>query len=533
MKLLIVDDDDIIRAVVKNIVIEEKLDFEAIEEAENGEVAVEKALQCRPEIIITDIRMPGTDGLSFIERTRKSLQDSKFIILSGYDDFGFAQKAIKFGVCEYLLKPYAREELVTLLKNYIGIINNENELKLRTQNIRRQFYGNIDTLKDKILEKTLEKKQPRPFSLLNRISDITGLDLEGDLYLILYIDIDRKEAVCRDIYSQDTELMEFAVKNIVSELIAEIYPAATFVNSKQAVVSVIPFKGGKQEFEAKVRFLSEKIRYMVNKFLKHTVTICISSTFSSFEDAPEAYTEVRNAVLLKLFKGYDSTFKSSMLITKDTEFNIDTDVFETILQHILNVDEVKLNFEIEKLFTRISGSHSFNPLSIKKAFSKLAVFIYNGVSGQGFNVDHVYGEDIDCWNTISRMEVLGDLKSWVKNFMQSILVYIKQRKDGRKGKNITEALKYINDNYSKDFTLEDIAEMVHLNCNYFSELFKKEVGKNFVDYVAEVRIEKAKKLLSGQERKVSEIAKEVGYRNADYFSKVFKRITGESPRNYR
>lgn len=533
MKLLIVDDDDIIRAVIKNMVNEEKLGFDAVEEAENGQEAIEKALKVLPDIIITDIRMPGTDGLSFIEETRPVLKDSKFIILSGYDDFGFAQKAIKFGVCEYLLKPYSRDEMVALLKNYVSIINNENELKVLSQNIKKLYYSNIDNLKDRMIDAALEKKALNAANLLNRINDIAGVDLRGELYLLLYVDIDRKDSVCRETYSFDAGLMTFAVKNIVGELTAEACPGVTFINQKNAIVSILSFNGKKQDFEAKARFLSEKIRYMIKKFLKHSVTICTGSTFKNFEDISNAYLELQNAVLLKLFKGYDCTLKSSMLVTRDAEFNIDTAVLESILQCIINVDEVKLNFEIEKLFSYIAGSYNLSPLSVKKAFSKLVVYIYNGVNGLGINVDPLYGEDIGCWNAISQTEVLNDLKNWVKNFLHSVSETVKLKREDRKGKNTTIAVEYIKDNYSKNFTLEDIAEMVHLNPNYFSELFKKEVGMNFVDYVSKVRVEVAKKLLSEGKRKIGEVAVEVGYRNPDYFCKVFKKVTGESPKNYR
>lgn len=143
MKLLIVDDDDIIREVIKKIAEEENLGFDVIEEAENGEEAINKALDILPDIIVTDIKMPGIDGLSFIEKTYKKLHETKFIILSGHDDFSFAQKAIKFGICEYLLKPYSREDMIALLKNYINIINTERILKIKNENINKLFNSNI------------------------------------------------------------------------------------------------------------------------------------------------------------------------------------------------------------------------------------------------------------------------------------------------------------------------------------------------------------------------------------------------------
>lgn len=534
MKLLIVDDDDIIREVIKNIAIEENLGFEIIEEAENGKEAIEKSVQLKPDIIITDIRMPGMDGFGFMEKTRGILQDSKFIILSGFDDFKYAQQAIKFGVCEYLLKPYSRSDMVNLLKNYINIINSERVIKERNKNLSKFFNENYDTIKErevlKVFEKAYSLSNEELSSLLN---SIIGSDFSGDYYAVLNIDIDSREHICSEVYNNNSELMSFAVKNIVSELAEESFKGITFKNNEDEIQCALSFKGNKQDFESKLYFLVEKIRYMVKKFLKHTVTITVGRTFNNLRKVNESWKEINNFKHFKLFSGYDSILKCVKLGKKTKQYNIQNKIFEEILGFILDGDEIKLNFQIEELFKEIYAFNNLSALSVKKAFSRLIIYIYNELSLRNAQIEEILGDDISCWNKILKIERLQDLKHWLKDILIKILKHVESSREEKKSKSIESALKFINENYHLEFTLEEIADKVNLNPNYFSELFKKEVGVNFIDYVTEVRIKAAKRLLSKKEKKISEIAKEVGYKDASYFCKVFKRVTGESPKNFR
>ncbi|GKX67235.1 response regulator [Inconstantimicrobium mannanitabidum] len=415
-KILIVDDEAIIRKGLKTIVDWDKLQCNVCGEACDGIEAIEMVKTYMPDMIIIDIRMPGMNGIDAIKYIKDIDKKCKIIILSGYRDFEYMQSAIKLGAFDYILKPSKVVDIVNVVQRAINQIEEEKKKE-----------NEVDTLRKNAEDSTVALRQKLLYDLLLNATSQTG-SIADELKLC-NLNIENYRVVAIEISNLDNECTSFRLQGI-SDLFYDT-------------------------FKKHCDVFSVKISY--NKFV-----YIISS---SDKDILMQETEGKLNELIKSINEYYN-FKISAGISDHGQ-----DLF------------------------------------------RLSVYFKQAVKYLGPKSE--YNQCLD----INKDEISEKRETPDKAIFMPLVI-----------KNTVD---YLNKNYKNNITLNEMAEYNNISSFYLSRLFAKETGKNFVDYLNEIRIEKAKALLKENNYKYYEIADMVGIKDAHYFSKIFKKYTGLTPSDYK
>jgi YesN/AraC family two-component response regulator len=506
-----VDDENIVLKGMQYVL--SKLDdvCEIVGTANGGLLALDLVDKINPNVIITDVKMPDIDGIELTRIVMEKYPNTYIIILSGHADFQFARDALRYGAYDYLLKPCKFKEIISILQR----INTEISAKKNNINIKKELENKLEhkqkeNIKEKLLNYLLNDK-----AIDNIETDINNIKVITFIYNDYYINKDdirqifEKRLLSR-IDSQDiVELLEYNNQYII--IINETCDMDIFIKLLSMVKLDITKKGS---------------------------WICggISNTYYYIDGLKEAYKESYTVMKFLLFNEiYEINQKSKIDNLDYSCLSCFSNVIEEekIIKMIFTGDAKKLekylNEQIKKL---ISSNNVYNPYEFKSRIKKIMIVLEKKLTKNNIDMTAIFNRSIECIYEIERINSYKQLLNWFKNMLLTICGYI-QKKKCQYPKSIQEAIEYIEYNYNKDISMKLIADIVFLNSSYFSELFKETVGINFSDYITQLRIKKAKELLSTTHFTNYQIAEKIGFKNATYFNVVFKKIEGVTPKNYR
>lgn len=513
-KILIIDDEKLIRLGVKAMIERKEKNYYDITLCSNGKEALELVSKEIFNIIITDIRMPQMDGITFIQKLQKYKNKPAIIILTGYDDFNYALEALKCGAKNYLLKPIKREELYSSLdkieeeiKNIEELYKKENLINSYIEDFRSNELNYI-LLKDGITEDEIE-------SIGNRI----GLNIfQERYYLGILLNANFTENMKGKKLENEIDLI---LNNFPGKKIEEI---TSFLDFDKNLVLISKSK--------------EIFNYLDDNLKKDNLfrfAIGLSEENEGFRSIKDSYEQAKQAVKYRMF----SYASGSVLIEyeiikhKDRDYGIPFSQIQKLSNMMGTEREKEIYKIINEIFNEadaknydISYIEELNYTINKAILSSMkpnALMKEDSLAGKFERFTSVY-------NFLNYKEYMSELES----FIVYINEYIKTMKDIYGDKNsIEKAIEYINKNYNKDLDLAMVSNEVSLNYSYFSQLFKQHTGESFVTYLKKIRVEKAKELLRSDRYKVYEIANKVGYEDSKQFTKIFRSITGISPVEFR
>jgi two-component system response regulator YesN len=527
MKLLLVDDEEHTRMGIKNVIDWEAHDIEICAEARDGIEALEQIEKFNPEILLTDIRMPEMDGLQLIEKASVKYPTLKFIIMSGYEDFSYAQKALKLGVTDYLLKPCKKQEIMDTVLRVKALIEAERQQEKSYEQLRSQFQESYPVLKERHLMKLIQSDN---HSLLRTFEILSSLNIHFPraYTCILLLSIDNFYELSETYNSKDTELFKFCIKNIAEETIAEDHICAAFEYNHEIVVII--------NADTYFDILSsspiiEKLLRNIKQFLPFTVSIGLGNCYKGSDQISRSYIEASKALETKHFIGENKIVAYSDISDEDfknTSYPIDKE--KRLLQALLHGDITEFKYHLEAFID------SLKPASTSKdqfivSISAFVFSLYHLCVDRNISIENVFGHD---FLEFSRMLSLSTIDH-IKKHIYGTLIKINEELNTKKNHNklfqtITD---FIDKNYAKDIDRETVAREVHITPGYLSLLFKQELKINFLDYLHKTRIEKSCILLKDKASKISEIAYSVGYNDEKYFFQVFKKYIGMTPNQYR
>ncbi|MGN1205608.1 MAG: response regulator [Eubacterium sp.] len=535
VKVFLVEDEVIIRESVKNSIDWEKEGYEFVGEASDGELALPMILEKKPDIIITDIRMPFMDGLELSRIVKEKLPDTKIIILSGYDDFGYAKEAIKIGVTEYLLKPVSSGVLLEHLSEIAQKIQKQQDEKKMVKVYQQEMQENEKLIKTKFLRELLSGDMSLAEALDN--GKRFEIDLSARFFRILLFK-----------YLQDDVLLQvFEQVEQCEDKKAGIYVFERGVEGWAFLIT-----SSEDEIEEKTTQLVEKLENIsknhesLNYFggIGGVVTR-VRELNQSFQDADHAFAarfvQEPNRIISK--KEIDS-------VQKDDEFDVRSfDVInqmQKIIEKFLkNGSKEEIVSFVQALFSEISEAHfrslMFRQYIIMNLYATVMGFCQRFKREEGSCErgaerqleDMLQNEEL-LKNAVMTVESVQDIEKYVVTLLEKA-IDLRNTISGRRYSDIIiTAQRLIREDYmSEDISLNRVAEQVCMSPSYFSTIFSKEMGKTFVEYLTEVRMEKAKEYLTCSTMKTSEIAFAVGYKDPHYFSFLFKKTQGCTPKEYR
>ena len=521
-KVLIVDDEFRIGQLIKRLIKWEELFLECVDVLDNGEAAYEMILKKKPDIVITDIRMPKINGLELVRMTNEVRDDIRFIIISGYKEFEYAHKALQYGVNNYLLKPINEAELNEVLNKVIAELSENNAV------LKQQAESNQIIRRD-LLNHIIETKQP---TSLSEVEQEYNVKLNAPLYRGIDIKLDysdhEKTNKKQDRITVDKVLsiVEQHLRGCVNEeLICEkpgmhIYCLFNYESDK-----VKDIKGFINDI------LSEIQDYLLG-FEQYVVTIGVGNEKDEFAAIGTSIAEAQKAVGNRIKLGVGRLIYADALSYVKTE---DTAVYlqpykDSFLAAMEAYSQKNLTIVINKIFSPFQLAEDIDFSSCYTIAEELVKIFFENIGIQSKEGDNLKERLL---MSVNQCYTILNLKMLLKQKLGEYLETSRKLLETESIRPIRKAKKYIGEHYAEKIVLEDIAELVDLNPVYFSVLFKKETGMNFSVYLIHIRMEHAKQMLRKGNETIAAIAEQVGYKDSRYFSQTFAKTVGVKPALYR
>ncbi len=524
--LLIIDDEDLIRQGIIARLKYMNIELNAIYEANGGIQALEIMEACEVEIVITDIRMDDMDGLSFIKQAGQLYPETQFIILSGYNEFSYAEQAIRLGVKAYLMKPISNDALREVLE--------EADLKLQEgNNLNRKISEgthSIARMKQYLTEMNDVLRDEEAYKRKQIYDTVVSEFLDKNKWVILGVIHINHDSYEKHGYSyKDIDLILFSVKNIFSEL--ESTCDKIIVNdlaNREQLYAAMNY-GNAELLRKEAQHLFAGLKEVTLGKMGISLAVGISSPQRGLSTL--CNKEAQEAVSQRIISGNTGIYFYDDIRLMSAKQQLPVARLNMLQQYIERHDAVNIEKVINTILSEesIKGNNIAYLRSILRRINEILLKISNVSSGKTAGTIEKLGhmtENLDSFHS------LPELKRQLYSFL---LEYINM--DGNIDTNsknkIKLAIKYIDDNYNIDIAINELAERFNMSPNYFSSVFKRETGMTTVNYIKKIRVERACNYLAYTDKSVVEISKEVGYQDSQYFFKIFKKATGQTPLAYR
>lgn len=523
IKLLLVDDEPVTRNGLMKHVPWNELGVDTVKDARDGIEAFEIAEHFHPDIIVSDIRMPGLEGIKFCEMIREKYPDCKIIFISGYSNKRYLKAAIEINALSYVEKPININEMKEAVRKAV-VLCLENEKKKKDDlNINRVVKENLPLMKRKIVLELVRKKHDTEKILKDLDFINVGFDTDG-LFRVLVLKIDTAVGAA----DEDDHATQDALLDIMGGYLSHIRHISALKDKNHAIVILSPGKPDiKNELEA---FFKNVLCSAKARFGDEIRLFCaVGENAGGLDRIYESYNTAVVTLQKLFYSGYDhmifpeDTVKAPSFIDEGV-----VDAFSRLLTEYRENDAAAL---VES-FCKDLKKHDFEQVNnIKNILFKLALVLFNEAEAMRIDLNESECGSKYLWDIISSFQTLDEIEEYLIGGIRSTF-----RRTGDlnlQSRTVNEVVKYIRENYNRDLTVKILAEHVFLTPTYLSYLFKRMTGQTISEYITGTRIEKSKAYLVNKRLKLFEVAKCVGYSDPNYYAKTFKRMIGLNPSEYR
>lgn len=520
-KLLIADDDEIVCRGLGSCIPWKKYGIQVVGLVYDGEMALDYVERENPDIVIVDINMPFMDGMEFSYVVRQKYPDIKIILLTAYQEFAYAQKAVQLQVFAYLTKPFTNEEVLETVRRAQQVIEDEQEHRLK---IRK----NMEVIQEKSLEElTLYGSVEEEMLANSRIEEPRNYFQVGILYLRRIRSRGEKgtSALVED---------EVALRIAADRLREGIRPkqdCGLFVQNSRIVLI----------FEYSKRSEGEKIREQMTKMMeiagREDNVFLIGGAgriCHGIERLPGSYHEASYAVEQRFGYGNRSVILYSEVQFRTAGFEVELpQIRKKVQEGVQQRDSGKIREEIGKLFEKIRGMTEEDMAAVCFMLVELM-----RVAWEATEDDQVYEEFLKKSSVLlaemMTIRSAADLEEAAALHFLRLYEYLDSQSTTDIEKRVNQAVEYIRECYpDPELNLNEVAHHVHLSASYLGNSLKKYKKISYVNLLNQVRIEHAKKLLARTDTKTYEVAFLVGFNSSQYFSSCFKKSTGMTPGAFR
>lgn len=535
IKVFLVEDEMVIRRGIKNSIDWEKEGYIFCGEASDGELAYPMIIKEKPDILITDIRMPFMDGLELCKLVKKELPNIKILILSGYDEFDYAKEAIRLGVTEYLLKPISSGKLLEALNGVSESIRREKEDKDLVRKYMEEMRENTEHEKQKFFEQMIAGN----LSMADALE--TGkkyeMNLSAGMYnlLLFRFTLGKENRKSGELLGE----AEYAIEKLTERL--------EYVFEFQRGVEGWAFllmADNEEQMSERVKELSKDLEEIMKNYSTIAYFGGIGQPVARLRELEESFREAERALAARFTMELNriiSVDDIRMAQNVDTLDDIEITSFgeiektRTMLEKFLNngaedeIDEF-VDVYINELPEENLKSVLMRQYIIMDAYIVMMSFCekIEGIEGE------MQAQSEELKNSMKTIQTVEEIKNYIRMLLKKI-IGVRDTISGRRYSDIIEIAKdQIRKTYMSDeISLNTVAAEVGMSPSYFSSIFSKEMGKTFVEYLTEIRMDRAKELLMCSSMKTSEIGYEVGYKDPHYFSYIFKKTQNCTPKEFR
>lgn len=520
-KVVLVEDEVVAREGIRDNVDWQSVGFKFCGEAADGEMALPLLESTRPDVLITDIKMPFMDGLQLCKIVRERLPWVKIIILSGHDEFHYAQEALKLGVTEYLLKPVGVQDLHEALQKVARQLDYERQEQEDLQELKNQVADNLTLRREKFLLRLVMGDA----SSLEVIRQSRQLEL--DIIARWYQATVIKAELCGPAEQFDFHQFQ-QVERIVAGLVQ--HNPDVFLLKKDLDELVLIIKGDSRDHVTQeAYFLTELIKNEVEASTNCLLRVGLGAPQERLSDIRQSFAQA--LALVQQVSQVIKPGQAASQVDKAELLKLDKVVLENFLK-FGSAAEFETFFEA---YLRPLSQAALDSYLVKNyIFIDLVLTTAKFVHRLGGVVDQVIPEINSVETLLLNIKTVEQIRVEARKICASALAFRDNQANNQYAAVTQEAKSYISDHFANpDLSLNEVAAHVNLSASHFSAVFSRETGETFKEYLTGVRIEKAKELLKTTGLKTFEIAYQVGYKDPHYFSAVFKKQTGLSPSEFK
>ena len=534
IKVLIADDEKNICLMIQKMIHWEDYGMEVIGIVHNGVDAMQMIEAQRPQLVISDIRMPGYDGLQLVKGTRDLNLETDFIIISGYKQFEYAHTAINLGVENYLLKPIDQEELQKVLEKIAKKHKVTLEKAKAEESLKAQAYSNRKKYRQHFLSDILEKNDS--LRELKRDDDVsiaensdTQYGFEQGCFCAFFLKIDFEER------HQDISGFLRMTDELIEQMMNDAH--MDYINSSvnSGIITIMNYKPEAHQYvEELLEKVFQRVMQEIEKFRGYHISIGVGTEKNNISETAQSIQEAIQAIKCRDKAGTDRIIYYSQL--RYQMLPVQTYIEETTVEMqrmITALDYDAFRGRVVYYLDRIMATPYVSPVCyytyLEEVINILISTFRDNQVEESFVLDlkrQMY-DDMDYYIHLEEMgyRILEDIRS--------AFIKLSEQQKNKSHHLIRSAQRYIQEHYMQQISLEEVAEAIGLSSAYLSTMFKKELGINFSDCLISCRIEAAKELLKNSDASINEIAEQVGYVDAKYFSKTFSKLVGLKPSVYR
>ena len=532
LKVLIADDEKMICSLISQLLDWNALGYEIVGMAYTGVDAYEMIRKEQPDVIISDIRMPGYDGIELIKRTKEAGIEAEFVMISGFKQFEYAQNAMKYGVKYYLLKPIEEDKLQEIAEEIKDAIlsrkqhdHYRNQLELEIQETR-------DKMKKRFLTSMLfGEQESRKIADCNSINQEYSTSFKEGVFQAVFIKVDTDGGEEESIGSMIEKLEKY------TDILGDVCEEHITTEMHSGIITLVNYKFEQEALvRKKIEEMYEEIKKYIDRFEGFSVVLGVGRKMDHFLESNLCLQTAIDAIKYRI-----RISNTNIIYLENYQFepyDIDKIVTEgkkqAYLSKVVSGDirgaQECLAATLREI--RYSGG-SYSPILFFDILIAYVDLLTDYCKQQDLYSEE-YERNLKKWN-VSTDNIRSEkmLLAVMEDLIRETLEYAAEEKKSKDIKPIREIKKYIEENYMEEISLGQLAELVDMNASYLSSVFKKETGMTYSEYLILCRVKQASRLLVETNLSIGEIAHQSGYQDARYFSKQFSKQVGLKPSEYR
>lgn len=532
-KVLIVDDEKYVISLIEKLIDWEKLGMKVVGSAGDGMKGVELVEELKPDILIADVKMPGFDGISLVKRVREIDRDIKFIIISGHKKFEYAKSVMKYNVEDYILKPIDKEELEGILQKISKELDEKSEQRKNEGKINKWMDSNRLLMNDQFMEELYNKSLFSKKQSIEEINQRYFTELGNYVYRCAIIQLNGLNGTMEASFVED--FLRTLKKYIDQKNGENERPVMSRIGYHQILLLLESAQEKMSSVNTVLEHILGEALRMGSKYSGLKVAFSVGKPVrldTNVMGLEETLDSARTALNKRFTDGYGRILLAENNRAAENS-DIDADMLKNLGKAVRSTSESEITQQINAIYDAIRSEGYKNSNIYMTAACKVNEELYqylrlfSSAEGMQQKLEEQLGKRMIEATGITELKKL--LAQHICENMEQLI--------GDSKSNLSPAIRtakiFIANNYKQDIGLGDVARVVNLSSVYFSGLFKKEMGENFVDYLNRVRIDAAKVLLKDVRNNIGEIAEQCGFSDTRYFAKIFKRSVGITPSDYR
>lgn len=531
IKVLIADDELRICELIFRLIDWESLGMSVIAVAHDGRETIKIIKNEMPDIVITDIRMPGYNGVDVIRIGKEYNSDIQFIIISGYSQFDYAQNAIHYGVSDYLLKPVKAEELTKALLRIKNRIDKNNQMYSQVKKAWTLEQQNRRLYREQLI---MEIAHGKGFDVLtkdmNTLNEQYKYEFIPGFFTIVIVKADglnfEEKTESSFLYEKIQQSLSFAFAPVMQEMQGTMLDNGTYI-------FLFNYENEYAEIESQIHRLLNQMLLQKDVFKKLHLTIGLGKRVNCLVEVGKSYETAYFAIKDRILVGTDRIIEGKEKIVVQDYKDYFLHTVRELENVVENLDDKRISDIIQEWGTALSKDKEINGYQIEQSAKALVNSYLLSMQKNNYTLDEDDNLLKDFMKSIENCISLGEIQELLSGTLEQSLSEYRHKRALSGSKPIRDAKEYIRNNLAGNLTIQEVSEYVGYSSAHFSVRFKQECGITFSDYVMESRIEKSKELLKNTRETIESIAAAVGYSDVKSFTKNFKKYTEVKPSQYR